>query len=442
MTIRECLHALHGIAARMRALPVVGLFLLATAVCGCPSTPDPAAPPRGVCAQPELAVLSLDPDADGPQIHPAAAWDGEALQVVWNGPRDPDSGDFAVRKTRLLCDGSAEAIQILDPGALGSDVDPSVAVSAGRTLVAWQSDDGGSPYNLSIGLVTAPVSGDPDRPWRTLQMQRNEQPYEGNAWMPRLADDAGGGFVLAGSRGIDAVGRFQGFVQALDLDGEPFGPSEDAGIEFEVSQVEPAIAVRANRTRILGWEERPDAGQDKVVWRELLPDGLGPASQVADMQAEAELGPLARVAIAVERSPREAVLFVAHGGSGGALDVTLEVVDRGDGLPGPTLVLGRAQDTEHTPGIALGTDGGVLVYHRVLSGFANELVLQRFRLDGDPDAPLTGITMDDPQVVQTDEPVAPYPPSITWIDDSVWFLAWSEGSGAGLRVRGRFVVLD
>lgn len=442
MTNAKCSHGLHGIAAGMRALPVAGLCLLGVTLWGCPAPPEGAEPPDVACADPTRETLTLDPDAPGPQIHPAAVWDGEALQVVWNGPRDPDSGDFAVRRARLWCDGSTDAVQVIDSGAGANNVDPAVAVSAGRALVAWQSDDGSSPFNLSISTAVLPLTGDPDRPWQTLEMERGDAPFEGNAWMPRVADDAGGGFVLAGSRGIDAIGRFQGFLQALDLDGQPFGPSEDGGLEFEVSQVEPALAIRANRTRILGWEERPDDGADRVVWRELRPDGLGPATNAAGLAAQQDLGALARVAIAVERSDREAVLFVAHGGSGAELDVTLEVVDRGDGEPGPSLRLGGPGDTEHTPGIALGSSGGAVVYHRVVSGLANDLVVHPFRLDGDPDAPLTDIRLGDPITIDTEEPVAPYPPSITWVTDDAWFLTWSEGSGAGLRVRGRFVTLE
>jgi len=425
----------------MRALPVAGLCIVALGFLGCPAAPEPGALARG-CEEPASQTLDIDPGGFEPQIHPTAAWDGDALQVVWNGPRDGESGAFAVLRSRVWCDGTREAIQVVDAGDLANNVDPAVSVSSGRALVAWQSDDSSSPFNLSISTAALPLSGDPDRPWQPLEMQRGGDPYEGNAWMPRLADDEGGGFVLAGSRGIDSIGRFQSFLQTLDLDGEPFGPSEDVGLEFEVSQVEPAIAVRANRTRVLGWEERPDEGDDRVVWRELLPDGLGTATDTATLSAQTELGTLARVAVAVEQTPREAVVFVAHGGAGADLDITVEVVARGDGEPGPTQRLGLGDEAEHSPGIGLGPDGGAVVYYRLLSGLANELVVQPFRLDGDPDGVVSDVSMGDAITIETEQPVLPYPPSITNVGPGLWFLTWSEGTGTALRVRGRFLRID
>lgn len=378
--------------------------------------------------------LELDPGAE-PQIHPAAAWDGEALQLVWNGPRDPDSGNFQVLRRRVYCDGTMDDAQVVDGDATTNNVDPAVAVSGDRVLAAWQADSGASPYNLSIGVAPLPLTGDPDRPWAPLEMQRADGPYEGNAWMPRLAPEPGG-FVLAGSRGIDSIGRFQSFVQTLELDGAPWGASEDVNLEFEVSQVEPALGLRADRTRVVAWEERPDEGDNRVVWRELGPDGFGPMGDAAGLATQEDFGVLEKVALAVEPTEREAVVFVAHGGAD--IDVTLEVVDRGDGTPGPTARLGEVGETDHTPAVVLGPDGGVVIWHQVVSGLSNELLVQPFRLEGDP---VEEIVLGE-VVTVVDEAVAPYPPSITPVGDGLWFLAWSEGQSPALRLAGRFLRIE
>jgi len=415
-----------------RLLPLLPFAILT----GCPA-PDGGAPVgQDVVCDPISERIELDADGPDPQAHPTAAWDGGALQVAWNGPRDPDSGQFAVRHTVLACDGAMQAVQVLDDGAATNNVDPAVAVSGDRVLVAWQADSGAEPYNLSIATRPLPLSGDPDRPWAPLEMRRADAPYAGNAWMPRLADDGGGGFVLAGSRGIDAVGRFQGFLQDLDVDGAPFGDSQDLALTFEVSQLEPAVAVAPDRTRIIGWEERPDEGDNRVVWRTVQPDGIGPGTEPEGLLAEQELGILERVGVAVEPTERGAVAMVAHGGSG-ALDVTLEVIDRGDGARGPRVLLGDGGAVDHTPGLVLGADGGAAIWHRQLSGLANELWVQPFRLEGEP---VAEIALGEPVRIDAEADVAPYAPTLVSIGDGWWFVAWSE-TGT-FRVAGRFVRLE
>jgi hypothetical protein len=70
---------------------------------------------------------------------------------------------------------------------------------------------------------------------------------------------------------------------------------------------------------------------------------------------------------------------------------------------------------------------------RSLGGLSNELVLQPVRLDGE------GWTIGDELVLDTDTPVAPYLPGLTWLCDDAWFVTWIEGDNPDYIVKGRFL---
>jgi hypothetical protein len=93
-------------------------------------------------------VLELVPEGPDTQIHVFGAPDPDGVWVAWNQP--DGAGLFDVWVQHLGCDGQVDVGPLqLDDGA-DNEIDPAVAVSGNRVLVAWQSDNGLGQDNLDV----------------------------------------------------------------------------------------------------------------------------------------------------------------------------------------------------------------------------------------------------------------------------------------------------
>ncbi len=353
--------------------------------------PD-AAPPPG-CDPAEGIEGDLDPDGPVGQIHAAVAADGDGWWFVYNRP--DEGGKFDVWATRIGCDGErAVAPFLVNEQVEFNHTDPAVAVSNGRVLFAWSTDDQMAPYNLSIRTrVFDAASGDPMGPERRVE-------FDGNAWMVRLVSSADG-FWLVGSFGVEEVNAFQVFTAPLDVDGVPLEPPTPVDQAPE-SQLEAAAWADAEGRLHVAWTEGPLSGgvvrlavQEDGGWTWTPPFGEETAAGV-----------------------------VLGGGWVAAGSAQRGILLRNLGT-GDLDTFHTAGAIDHGPGLAGEGDAAVLSWYRVIRGTRNEMYLQS--VAGGAAEPLEA------------PPVAHYPPALAEAGPDHVLVAWSEGDGPAFRVRYRVV---
>jgi hypothetical protein len=389
---------------RVAALPL--LVLLAA----CPQPdPDPDPEPEG-CGD-DLVEGAFELGSDGAtQIHPRSAFAGGRVWTAYNA-EDPEGGsDFVSFVVAHACDGSLAAGPIRLSEAAGNAVDPDIVASQDRLLVAWQLDDGGAPWNLAIHTAVLDLEGELVGPDAPLEMEREGAPYEGNAWMPRVAA-LPDGFALSGSRGVG--NSFQAFVQRLDLDGVPAEPSIDLDLDPAVSQLESAIVAD------------PDGGLH-VAWATDLTEGDVRGAELAPGAATATAASWDRSGggLRLARTGSGETLLAGHGTGAGGFDVFLAPWEQG-----PLFVIDD-EGLQHSPGIATGDGATLLLWH---DGPQVAADLFGIFLD-DEGEPLA----DDFELPFTD-PVAGYPADAVHAGGDAFFVSWSQGDSPDLTLRGAFV---
>lgn len=379
------------------------------------------------------APFALAPEFRRAQIHPAAAFDGEHVWVALTvaeepGPANACVGDdtsscaagqrcvdgtcrfsgFDIALVRVDCDGSPRPPQIV-AGGPASDLDAAIAVGRERLLLAWQRDEGTG----SIGTVTlaTDLDGAPlgeETPYVSL---RGGAPVTGTVWLPSLTARPDGGFWLYGTRGVEEVGTFLAYLQALDADGVAVGEGADF-FPAAAQQDGPALALDGDAVH-LGWTQEDQA-------RYLAPGATEPATLVEGFVATA-LGHLAQ-----------------HG------DRTLAAVTAG--LANPRLLLLDTADAANAVEIARGagpwiapgeTSRGAVLWLEGVRGFVAERLLVRPYEVGD-----TGLVLGAPVEAPTLGDVGlPYRPSVIHVRGDTYFVSWSERVGDRWDAFGQLVEL-
>ena len=377
-----------------------------------------AGPPRCEELTETGAPFEIAPDLPATQIHATVAFDGEAVWLAFNVPEEGDTGLFDVFATRLGCDGSVVTPPFrVNTTIPPNDADPTVAVSGDRVLIAWHSDDSSLEHNLDIRYRlfaldgTAVLADD-----RTLETTRGGSPVDGNALAPRAIARSGGGFWLAGMRGIADAPGFQIFVQAIALDGTLDGEALDF-IEPEASQSNPDVAEDGDDL-VVSWT-RADTITDRAYVR--LPGAT------TGMDLYPDLPPAGTPSLAIDGTRR----YAAAQASITATDPDIYLVSLD--APADRARAGARGRADHSPVISLAPGGGVLAWYQNVRGLANDLVVAS--IDDATSPP----TLGDPVVVSPDRPAAPYGVAVTRVAPSVWFFAWSTGTSPDFRVVGRFV---
>jgi hypothetical protein len=245
-------------------------------------------------------------------------------------------------------------------------------------------------------------------------------PLTGNGWMPALAADPTGGFLLAGAFAAPGAQAFQAVMQGLDANGVPSGAGTLPALSATDSQVNPAVAVAPDGQRLLAWETLPSHG-DKLI--QLSVDGGAPLS--FGEGSDAGLPSLAA-------DGGGTVWLVWYEEQGGEYDLQVRASDL-VGAPA-TAVLGAGSRIDSSPIVVAAEEGVLVAWARILSGIQAELVVQPLRLEGG------SIVAGVEQVLDTETAVlSAYLPGLTWLCDDVWFVAWVEGSSPDYVVKGRFV---
>jgi hypothetical protein len=429
----------------MRPSMLPALLCVAIAIPGCTPTPpddddtvgpgddddttgaaddDDAA--AAACADEVLRDESLWLDAGGPdtQIHAAVAADGSGVWVAYNRPRDDGSGQFDVFVTRIGCDGGTRVEPIRVNAADGANhVDPALAATSDRALIAWHRDDSQYPYNLSIHRAVVSADGDVVAPGEALALTWDGAQYEGNAWMPSVAPLPGGGFAVAGTRGHEAYSSFQAFVQRVDTLGEPTEDTLDVSDDPDGSQTSPALAASADGDLVATWTRSTVDGDDEVRLA-AIPAGAGAAGPDESVLPGA-------VTYTAAACHGQLAVVAATQDLGGSASIVARTTAPGAGV-WETAEAGRFI---HSPALSAHGERGALAAYRLVSGLSNELFVASWSLDGD------GIQGGRVEDIDVGDGAPPYAPAITHVVEDVWFVAWSEGDNPDYRVRGRFVDL-
>lgn len=395
---------------------------------------DAGAPDAGggpaACAEPALVdtVFDVGPATPLTQIHGSAVAAEGGLIIAMNLVSGDGTGNFDVFMTKVRCDGQV-AVPAFQVNTIGSrnHIDPTLAVSSDGVLVAWQSDDQVSEANLDLLYrIFEPDLNPRMAADGTLETLYEGAPATGNAWMPSVAGH-GDGFVIAGARGLEVTNRFQAFVQAIDRDGALDGVAYGPPAEADASQVTPTLVVRQDGNFGFGWDRRADNDALNVMSATFaVGSGLTPMAGAPAFAGD-EVDQI--VVAAASGSAAAAEFRAAHVVAGSEHSIAVRAVV--DGVAGEPVVLGASGRVDHTPNLAAGASGGMVVWHRVITGFRTEVVVQPFAIDG------TTITPGDERIIVGDGPGAPYQPAIVHLGDDHYFVAWSEGQAStDWRLRG------
>ena len=393
------------------------------------AAPDADVTPDPPCVTPLVTgqIFELDPDGPDTQIHVNAAFDGESVWVVYNRP--DALGGFDVYGLRLDCDGT----QRLPPFQINTsdwnDLDPALSVGSGKVYVAWQTDTSVWPNNMDTVFRTYDVSGTALMATDlVLETQREGNPVPGNAWMPDVAALPGGGFVLAGARGIDDASGFQVYLQWLSDTGVAQGESVDASYMRLASQTYPAVAAATDGTVYLAFTHDASPYSDEhVLHAAYATSGSSPIPNPPALAAEGRAGTAPAYAAAPDGR-----VYLAF------TDPDTNQVVLTDGKvfgTGPIAELGTPGRMDYGATLATTTGGGAVAWFRNVSGFSNNLRVQSFTFDGSTFQLGTATTAST-------ETVPPYAPAITHITGDIYFVAWSQGANPDYRVVGTFIELQ
>jgi hypothetical protein len=383
-------------------------------------TGEPSADP---CPVDELAEGELRVDPDGPltQLHPSAAWDGEAVWVAYVLP-EPDSSYFDIWATRIATSGETLVAPFqLDGGEGHNETYARVAVAGGRVVVAWQADNGTGQDNMDLVLRSFAVDGsDLDGSPVVVEPSVQGAAQAGNGWMPALTADPTGGFALGGAWALSSVSTFQALIMDLDAAGALSGEATVPELNGEQSHYYPSIAAGPAGERLLAWESWTASGGTEI---HLSLDGA--------LAAFGEHDDAGLPFVGWERGATGQPYLAYYAVHGSEYDIALV---GGDLVGAPVVTsLGQPGELDHSPILAAGEGGAVVAWMRNRSGLSNDLVLQPVRLEGE------GWALGEELVLETETAVAPYLPGLTWLCEDAWFVTWSEGDNPDYVVKGRFL---
>ncbi len=337
----------------------------------------PDAPPSCQAAAQD-GNFALAPDGPDTQIHAATAWDGQTLWLTYNVP-DPE-GTFDVWVAGFDCGGNPSVPPQRVNTTDFNDVDPAIAAQSGQIIIAWSTDDGMQPDNLSLRYRRMSADGT----W--LDAEDRIFPNEGNAWMASLATGPNGTWEMAGVRAGET--EFRVFRATLDADGSP-GELTHFEEGQPGTQAGPSLLVREGQ-EWLAWSH--DGDQIRLATDDGIEalEGTGPS-----------LG----------------------WGPDGAL------FSRTDGMQVEVHALNTGIKTRFSePGKQLHSavaQGDVIAWYRQISGIRNQLYW------AGPDGKKIWI--------DTEFAVAPYGIALTDLGDGSYFISWSEGVSPAFRIYGRIL---
>lgn len=361
------------------------------------------------------------PDSPVTQIHPYAAFDGEAVWVATNIP-DRSTGGFDVWGVRI----DARGGQLLDPIQLSTTkancIDPALAVANERLLAVWQCDTGEFPQNLHVIARAFHRDGRPVAEHDTalvVTLEGSQDVVAGNAWMPDVVGLADGSFAVVSAFAAPDASGFQVLLSHFSADGEVLGSSRYVS-PSSGSQVYPSIAATPDGLLLVSWNEQTTETEQAAYAIGSIDGGFS-EPWIADgvtagaTKVASSLGglPLLAYTVGDQRS-------------------TIQVMDpdSGDDL----LNVGLGTVLNHSPQLAWGERAGFMVWVRTVRGPLDaQITLQRVvRL------PNGWGTTAQSRVVNTGKAPGYFAPSALAITDDLTLIVWAEGTSPNFVLYGMY----
>lgn len=346
---------------------------------------------------------TMEPDPSGPntQIHGTSTFDGAHVWMAWSRP--DGASLFDVWLAAFACDGTMAVAPLEVTQSDDNELDPVMAVSGDRLLVAWMSDNGTGIDNLDIRYRVFGLDGAPLTDAIELQASRGGVAVTGNALSPSVAATTGG-FILAGSWGhADALG-FQAFAVKLDRDGVVQGDADDGELNPAVGQTAVAVAVDGDDV-FLAWQE-DTTSTAPVAKTARLGD---PAALLADPGARPHVAP----------GPW-------HAWDGDGADIVVMP-------PGGTAMPLGLSGFVHSPRIERADGESVLLWLEVVSGIQNRVHVAPLGSDGSL-GPLHTLASEDVPSV--------YPVDLTLVDATHAVVVYQDGASPDFRLKAEWLTLE
>lgn len=378
---------------------------------------DAGTPRAFALTAPVDTTFEVDPTGPTTQIHADVARGADAVWIAYSRPSDDGTTFFDVFVTAFGGDGAVKVPPVrLNEVREKNDLDPAIAISGDRVMVAWQRDSQTATMNLDIVYRILATDGAPVGGEHVLATTRDGAPVEDNIWFPKLTPAPGGGFTLAGAWGDDRVNAFVLFTTSVDRDGVAAPAGTTVHLPESAHQENADLVYGADGALRVAWDE------DGRTYHGTFDGALTPADPPL-VFAGADTG-APSLAIDADGDAWIAVHVERRGGA----DILVKPADEHGATSSP-IWFGEAGEVDLLPAIAFGPTGGAVFWYRRISG-------ARFRLFVAP--------IDDPSAaeeISTDVAAAPYGATLVHIVDDVYFAAWADGANPNYRVRGRFIDL-
>ena len=375
-----------------------------------------------------LEAIKLDTDfpllgsAGEMQVHLDADFDGQRLYLAYN-TANTETEAMGIHGRTLACDGTlGDEVTISQEQSLFTD--PQIAAGASDIMVLWQRDEADlGPNNLDLFAQPYTKAYEPlTEDNILLEMKREGAPEVKNAWMASVVPARMGVYWAFGSRGHSQATTFQTFGQLLDSTGQTLCDSIDLNLAPEIGQVYPVSDAKGDRV-LIAWEATLDQGTEIEY---ILSEGglLHLATpDLTNVQGDAQ-----RPAVALNHDGEQGALaFFVQSGS-------ISKVLLMDPLqPTNVIQVGRSDKIAHSPAVALGKNGGVILWLENISGTKNNAYFQPFQWQED-----RYVLLGVPTPI-TSEKVLPYAPLVLHLDDDHYFLGWMAGDYPNYQAYGRFI---
>lgn len=382
-------------------------------------------------------ILDLAPALEGTQIHPVALADGESIWLAFD-MADSHSA-FDVFLGRLEGDGSWRTAPELVNTTDYNDLDPAIAINGDTLLLAWHSDnsfDETTEHDHNLDIYTRRYS----RSDATAKTEKDEilpivmegSEFSVSAWEPQLVSVGEKGFVLSAAFAAPAMSVWQVFTAPIGTDGtvgEVTLPNKTA----TQSQQMPALAAAATGRLAVAYATT-DSGDQSHLFYGARPDATSAYSAFVDPEPSKQTN-----APALAFSKDGKTLYMAYF-TQYANKMEARLLRQGQDGQTSTISFTTGTGADFSPALAIGDNGGVLLWYQSTGSYRADIYAQGFTDVGGVLA-----SYGAPKKLNAD-PIAPYAPTLTYLGEGVYFTAWSvpvknaarKASSYSYWLKGRF----
>ncbi|MEC9440428.1 MAG: hypothetical protein VYE40_04900 [Myxococcota bacterium] len=402
-------------------------------------------PPVQTCLSKLTLASTFDVDGGGVagQYYSRAAFDGEAVWVVYNKREAAGAGDGDIWAARYACDGSAMVapFQVNTGGGMANDYHPNLAIRGEDLYVLWSREEDGANFPVMRAMRTDGTGMMAQEAIITPEIAG--EPLSNLIWETDVTALPGGEAAFTASFASEKAGTFQIVVQRFDRTGALVGDALEAFEEKGVEQTRPSITSLEDGTLYVSWtrykaadamagssEEPPRVVYTRFAPGATEPDVAGPFPAQPGATGDNQLSRYSK-----ERTIDDKVYLAFQLDSTGENDVLVK-----DGTFGAPLAFGTIQGSaiDLRPSVAGRVEGGggaIAWFRADPSPIGNSVHVASFQLNGNSFS--IGQEIDIPT---SNFARPPYGPAIAHVSGDIYFITWSEGSSTGnTMIKGRFV---